>query len=127
MSFEQLIKVTRQVEVKRVRECAIVRGPLELSLRTVRDIQIDGDLPEACRRLDQTYPSGEGELHQVLDLEDRGAPTDDDEDGAKTPTEDEPALLEGIHRAHPDAGSPCVAYLYPGGRTAGLPEGARAA
>ena len=35
-------------------------------------------------------------MHQWLELDDRGAPTDDDDDdGAKTPTEDEPALPEG--------------------------------
>ena len=60
-------------------------------LRTVRDIQIDEDLHEASERLDQTDPYVEGEL---LELEDRNAPTDDDEDGAKTPTGDEPALPE---------------------------------
>ena len=72
------------------------RDLLTFPLRTVRDIQIDEDLREASERLDQTNPYVEGELHQWLELDDRGAPTDDgDDDGAKTPTEDEPALPEG--------------------------------
>ena len=94
ISFEQLIKVTGQIEVKRVRECALVSGLLTFPLRTVRDIQIDQDLHEAYERLDQTDPCVEGELNQWLELDDRGAPTDNDEDGAKTPTGHEPALPE---------------------------------
>ena len=56
ISFEQLIKVTGRIEVKRVRECALAPGPLTFPLRTVRDIQIDEDLREASERLDQTDP-----------------------------------------------------------------------
>ena len=95
ISFEQLIKVTGRIEVKRVLECALVPGPLTFPLQIVRDIQIDEDLREASGRLDQTDPYVEGELHQWLELDYRGAPTDNDDDnGAKTPTEDEPALPE---------------------------------
>ena len=50
---------------------------------------------EASRRLDQTDPYVESELHQWLELYNRGAPTNDDEDSAKTPTEDESALPKG--------------------------------
>ena len=68
---------------------------LTFPLRTVRDIQIDEDLREASGRLDQTDPYVEGELHQWLEFDDRSAPTYDDENGAKVPTEDEPALPKG--------------------------------
>ena len=56
ISFGQLIKVTGRIEVKRVRECALFPGPVTFLLRTVRDIQIDGDLREASERVDQTDP-----------------------------------------------------------------------
>ena len=78
ISFEQLIKATGRIEVKRVRECALVPGPLTFPLRTVRDIQIDEDLREASERLDQTDPYVEGEL---LELDDGNVPPDDDENG----------------------------------------------
>ena len=51
ISFEQLIKATGKIEVKRVRECALVPGPVTLPLEMVRDIQIDEDLREASERL----------------------------------------------------------------------------
>ena len=82
ISFEQLIKATGRIEVlievKRVRECALVPGPLTFPLKTVRDIQIDEDLREASERLEQSDPFVEGEL---LELEDGNLPPDDD-DGA---------------------------------------------
>ena len=40
ISFEQLIKATGRIEVKRVRECALAPGPVTLPLKTVGDIQI---------------------------------------------------------------------------------------
>ena len=50
ISFEQLIKATGRIEVKRVRGCALVPGPVTFPLKTVRDIQIDEDLHEAPKR-----------------------------------------------------------------------------
>ena len=50
ISFEQLVKATGRIEVKRVRECALVPGPVTFPLKTVRGIQIDGDLREASER-----------------------------------------------------------------------------
>ena len=47
ISFEQLIKAIGRIEVTRVRECALVPGPVTFPLKTVRDIQIDEDLREA--------------------------------------------------------------------------------
>ena len=91
ISFEQLIKATGRIEVKRVRECALVPGPLTFPLRTVRNIQIDEDLREASERLGQSDPFVEGEL---LELEDGSLPPDDEDDGAKTPTEEEVNPLE---------------------------------
>ena len=82
ISFEQLIKATGRIEVKRVGECALVPGPLTFPLRTVRDIQIDGDLRGASERLEQSDPFVEGEL---LELEDGNLLPDDGENGAKTP------------------------------------------
>ena len=63
MSFEQLIKATGRIEVKRVRGCALVPGPLTLRLRTVRNIQIqiDEDLREAFESPEQSDPFVEGE------------------------------------------------------------------
>ena len=92
ISFEQLIKVTGRIEVKRVRECALAPGPLTFPLRTARDIQIDEDLREASERFEQSDPFVEGEL---LELEDGNLPLDDGEDGAKTPTEEELAPPAG--------------------------------
>ena len=83
ISFEQLIKATGKIEVKRVRECALVPGPVSFPLKTVRDIQINEDLREAPERLEQTDPFVEGEL---LELADENLPPDDEDDGAKTPT-----------------------------------------
>ena len=91
ISFEQLIKATGRIEVKRVRECTLVPGPLTLPLKTVRDIQIDEDLREASEHLEQSDPFVEGEL---LELEDGNLLPDDDDDGAKTPTEEEVNLPE---------------------------------
>ena len=91
ISFEQLIEITGRIEVKRVRECALVLGPLTFPLRTVRGIQIEEDLREASERLDQTDPYVEG---KSLELDDGNLPPNDDEDGAKTPTEEEPASPE---------------------------------
>ena len=86
ISFEQLIKATGRIEVKRVRECALVPGPVTFPLKTVRDIQIDEDLREASERLEQSDPFVEGDL---LELEDGGSLPDDENDGAKTPTGEE--------------------------------------
>ena len=56
ISFEQLIKATGRIEVKRVSECALVPGTVTFPLRTVRDIKIDEDLREASERLEQNGP-----------------------------------------------------------------------
>ena len=96
ISVEQLIKVAGRIEVKHVCKCALVPGTLTFPPRTVRDIQINEDLREVSELFDQTDPYVEGKLHQWLELDNRGPPTDvDNEYGAKTPIEDQPALLEG--------------------------------
>ena len=82
ISFEQLIRAKDRLEVKRVRECALVPGPVTFPLRTVRDIQIDTDLREASERLERTDPVIEGDLPELQDQD----VDPDDLDGAKTPT-----------------------------------------
>ena len=95
ISFEQRIRITGRIEVQRICKCALVLGPLTFALRSIRDIQINEDLRKASERLGQIDLSVEGELHQWLQLDDQGALEDDsDDDGAKTQTEEEPALAE---------------------------------
>ena len=67
ISFEQLIKATGKIDVKRVRECALAPGPVTFPLKTVRDIQIDEGLREAFERLGQIDPFVEGELLELAD------------------------------------------------------------
>ena len=85
ISFEQLIEATGRIDVKRVRGCALVPGPLTFPLKTVRDIQIDEGLREASECLGQSDLFVEGEL---LEFEDGNLPPNGEDDGAKTPTEE---------------------------------------
>ena len=80
-SFEQLILSIGRIEVKRVCECALVRGPVSFSLKTIRDIQTDGGLREASERHEQIVSFVECEL---LEFADGNLPADDEDDGAKT-------------------------------------------
>ena len=86
ISFEQLVKATGKVEMKRVRGYALVSGPVTFPLKTVRGIQIDEDLREASERFEQTDPFVEGEL---LELGHGSLPPDDEDDSAKTPSGEE--------------------------------------